>query len=537
SITGDLIRRMITVATSNRVLAVLVGMAITMLIQSSSISTVMVVGLVNAGLMDLVQAIGVILGANIGTTITGWILAVKVGNYGLLFIGLGIFPVLFSKSDRRVAIGEVVLALGLIFLGLQLMSDAFKPLRTNETFLSYLALFDTSSFVGRIGCVVMGCVLTLIIQSSSAMLGITIALASTGSLTFATAAALVLGENIGTTITALLAALNANVPARRAALSHALFNTTGVVIMMFLFTPFIGLVDSLVPGDPDLLVDGGRPNIAAHIAMGHTLFNVTAVLLMLPFIRQFARLVERLVPAPEGVEEHHLRYLGRPGQQSAEVALNMATMEALAMAKSVMQSLNESERYLHGKEHDESAFKEVGRLEELTDMVQKELTSFVCQVMEGKLNNEQSNRAYFLIRAADELESIADYCHAVCRFRKRLHKNKQDFSQAGWDDVFEYFLRVKRLYTMVSELLTDYDAATAEIVPVFAGSLTEYGDELRERHLERMREGSCKPLPALVFSDLVIAMRRMKNHSVNLFEALEYGRGDQEAPTSFPEVA
>jgi phosphate:Na+ symporter len=356
------------------------------------------------------------------------------------------------------------------------------------------------------------------------MLGITIALASTGTLTFPTAVALVLGENIGTTITALLAAVGANLSARRAAVSHALFNVCGVAFMILVFHPFVDFVDSLVPGVPDALSeDMGKPYIAAHIAMAHSLFNVSAVLLMLPFLRWFAKGVERLVPGGTESEQHHFLYLGKPGQLSAEVALNMASTELATMIKEVERIFDKSDRYLRITEHDRALFDEVGRLEEVTDVMQKEITSFVCQTMEGKLNNEQSSKAYFLIRVADELESIADYAHSIVRFRYRLRENGQDFSESGWEDVFECYHRVRRLFDMVSAVVLEYDPDTAETIPVFAQSITDYADELRERHLDRMREGSCKPLPALVFSDIVVAMRRIKNHSVNVFDAVEFG--------------
>ena len=216
SLSGGLIRKAISSVTTNRFLAVIVGLVVTCFVQSSSITTVMVVGLTNAGLMQLSQAIGVILGANIGTTITGWILAVKVGKYGLLLVALGVFPMLFSKNDRISATAKVCVALGLIFFGLEIMSDAFKPLRKDEGFMNLMLSLDAQTLLSILGCVAIGCMMTMIIQSSSAMLGITIALASTGAIPLYTAVALVLGENIGTTITAQFAAIGGSIAARRA---------------------------------------------------------------------------------------------------------------------------------------------------------------------------------------------------------------------------------------------------------------------------------------------------------------------------------
>ena len=522
SLAGDIIRSMINFATSNRVMAVIVGLGITTLIQSSSISTVMVVGLVDAGLMSLTQAIGVILGANIGTTITGWILVVKIGKYGLLLIGLGFFPMLFSKKPRLAASGRAVLALGLIFYGLQLMSGAFKPLRTDESFISFLHLFDTASMFGLLGCIAMGCLLTFVIQSSSAMLGITIALASTGTIDFPTAAALVLGENIGTTITAMLAALGTSIPARRAALSHAIFNLLGVSVMIIIFQPYLQLVDSIVPGVPDALAeDGSKPFIAAHIAMGHTLFNVTATLLMLPFLNYFANFIMRVIPDKSEKETHRLRYLGAPGQVTTAVALNTASMELRHMSEIAAEVFEKSRAYLEALEHDPAQYEKVCKLEAISDNMQEEITNYVCNLMSQRFNAEQASEAYTLIRAADEIESVIDYCQSICQYRKRMFENNLTFSETGWADIFDFFDKVKDLFTLVSKLTAGEDLNLADKVSTSSRALTEHADHLRNLHLDRMREGTCQAMPALAFSDIMVAMRRIKNHSVNLYEALD----------------
>ena len=523
SLAGDLIKKMISAVTSNRLIAVLVGLFVTTLVQSSSITTVMVVGLVNAGLMNLLQAIGVIFGANIGTTITGWILVIKVGKYGLLLIGLGIFPMLFAKNPKHSAIGKTLVALGLIFFGLQHMSGAFKPLRSDPDFISHLALFDANTILSLLGCVFIGCLLTFVIQSSSAMLGITIALASTGTLSYQTAAALVLGENIGTTITALLAAIGTNTIAKRAALSHALFNVLGVCIIILFFHSYVEFVDSIVPFNPDFLgPDGGKPHIAAHIAMGHTLFNVTATLVMLPFLQHLARFVERLIPEKKEKEVHHLTYLGAAGSMTPEIALNMATLELGNLAQMTKKILVLTKDYLSSPENNNEAYEKVFHLEGVSDNIQKEITTFVCQLMEGTLTAEQSAAAYSLIRAADELESIADYAQSLCRYRKRLLRNEQGFSAAAWAELKSYQGGIWNFYDKVSKLMETSDADIESSIISDAQKLNRQADGVRESHLKRLREGSCKALPGLTFSDMIVALRRIKNHTVNLFEATHY---------------
>ena len=530
AISGEFIQKLINYATSNRFVAVLVGLAITTLVQSSSITTVMVVGLVNAGLMQLSQAIGVILGANIGTTITGWILVVKVGKYGLLLIGLGAFPMMFFRNERLAALGRTVVALGLIFYGLQIMSGAFKPLRTHQGFIEFLHVFDTSTMFGLLGCVVIGCVLTFVIQSSSAMLGITIALASTGTIDYSTAAALVLGENIGTTITALLASVGANTLAIRAAISHAIFNLLGVGIMLLIFQPYVAFVDSVVPGVPDFTAaDGSKPYISAHIAMGHTMFNVTATIIMLPFLGVFARLVERIVPERRSAIGHQLQYLGTPGLVATGVTLNMASLELKNMARIVKKIMRRTNRFLVPEKPNGQLLDSIVHLEQVTDNIQKEMTTFVCKVMEGNLTPDQSTEAYSLIRAADELESIADYCQSLCEFRKRLEKSNLDFSEQGWKDVLSYMEHTVKFLNTVVKLIDEPESVQTDEVYRIGDALTINANKVRDSHLKRMSDGSCQALPALVFSDMIVAMRRIKNHTVNLHEAIEYSRHAEHA--------
>ncbi|MCA8944855.1 MAG: Na/Pi cotransporter family protein, partial [Planctomycetes bacterium] len=235
ALASDFIRKLIGWLTNNRAVAMGVGVLLTVIVQSSSVTTVMLVGFINAGLMTLTQAVGVILGANIGTTITGWIIAFKVGKYGLLLVGAGFVPFFFMKSIRWKSIGKVLIALGMVFLGLQFMSGGFKPLSKTNDFQSMLVWFQADSMLSVLACVALGCLLTFIVQSSSAMLAITMSLAAAGQIDYQTAAALVLGENIGTTITMHLAAIGGTIDAKRASYAHIMFNVIGVSVMVIIF--------------------------------------------------------------------------------------------------------------------------------------------------------------------------------------------------------------------------------------------------------------------------------------------------------------
>jgi len=523
SLSGGLIRKAISSVTSNRFLAVIVGLVVTCFVQSSSITTVMVVGLTNAGLMHLTQAIGVILGANIGTTITGWILAVKVGKYGLLLVAIGVFPMLFSKNDRISATAKVLVALGLIFFGLEIMSNAFKPLRSDESFMNLMLTLDAQSLLSILGCVAIGCMMTMIIQSSSAMLGITMALAATGAIPLYTAVALVMGENIGTTITAQFAAIGGSIAARRAAMAHSVFNVLGVFIIISVFSTYVDMIELFVPGLSNFVdADGSRPYIAAHIAMAHTFFNVTATLVMLPFLNHLAKLVTKMIPEKAGAEKGSFKYIGSPGSMPVAMGISMVFEELKRMQEAVHEVLINAEKFLQRDlKGRDSIYREVKKLEDETDVMQHEITSFTVTLMQsGGASTAQSDRAYNYVRAADELESIADYAYSLCSYMKRLDKHELDFSEDGWKDLRAFHREVFAFFTLVCNAFKDEDVSSMRKIYDEANRLNDLADEVRKAHLVRMKEGSCGALPALTFSDMAVALRRIKNHTVNLHEAL-----------------
>ena len=523
SLSGGLIRKAISSVTTNRFLAVIVGLVVTCFVQSSSITTVMVVGLTNAGLMQLSQAIGVILGANIGTTITGWILAVKVGKYGLLLIAIGVFPMLFSKNDRISATAKVLVALGMIFFGLEIMSGAFKPLRSDEGFMNLMLTLDAQSLLSILGCVAIGCVMTMIIQSSSAMLGITIALALTGAIPLYTAVALVMGENIGTTITAQFAAIGGSVASRRAAMAHSVFNVLGVVIIVAIFSTYVDMIERFVPGVSSFVdADGNRPYIAAHIAMAHTFFNVTATIVMLPFLNQLAALVTRIVPEKAGAAKGAFKYLGAPGTIPVAMGISMVFEELKKMQGRVHKALRHAasfaQRDLKGRDR---FYQKVKSIEDETDVMQHEITTFTVSLMQaGGASKTQSDRAYSFVRAADELESIADYAASFCSYVKRLDKHELDFSEEAWKDILNFHQEVFSFFNQVCNAFNNEDVSSTRKIYDEAARLNDLADEVRNAHLERMKDGSCGALPALTFSDMAVALRRIKNHTVNLHEAL-----------------
>jgi len=517
----EAIKRILASFTRNRVMAVLAGIGITVFVQSSTISTVMTVTLVNAGLMELRQAIGVILGANIGTTVTGWIISFQIGKYGLLLIGLGMYPMFAADRAWLNTTGKTLVALGLIFTGLQFMSGAFVPLRTDENFISYLHLFDARSLPSLIACVVLACLLTVLVQSSSAMLGITITLAATGVIDFHTAVALIIGENIGTTITAQLAAIGANTSAVRTARAHAIFNMAGAALIIVIFPWYVEFVDWLVAGEASFQnEDGMRPNIAWHIAVAHTMFNVVNVLVWIPLIGSLTRLVTWLVPQKGEKEIHKLKYLGTRNTMAPEVALQQADLEMDNMVNITREMFEVTKQYVNQPKHDKKMFERINHLEDITDNIEEEMIKFITVTLTGSVSRTQSRRGYGLIRMADEIESIADSLQSFSIYRSRLYKRKEDISEDAWIDIMGYFDEVSAYF---DRLTTARRRGAA--VPVVKGMigearrLNDLADNMRDRHLDRIQRGDCHTVTAQTYSDMFVSLRHIKNHAVNYIEA------------------
>lgn len=513
------IRQAINTLTSNRFIAVIVGLFITCFVQSSSITTVMVIGFVNAGLMELSQAIGVIFGANIGTTITGWIISIKVGKYSLLFIGLGIFPFLFAKNERFQQLGKLLFALGMVFLGLTLMGDAFKPLRSNADFLQLMQYFSADNYLSLIATVSIGCLLTFLVQSSSAMLGITIALAMTSSISFQTALALVLGENIGTTITAILASIGANTSAKRASAAHALFNVLGVIVIVSIFWPYKNFIESIVSHSADFIdSDGQKPYIAAHIAAGHTFFNVANVLLFLPFTKVLEKIIVKLIPDKKYKEQKKLEFFGSISITSPVLAISQARAELIKMSHIVKDIFENTNKYLNEQE-DQKNFEHINKYEHITDKIQMEIMIFLGKVMESRLTAEETNRIKSILRMADELESIADYCASIAKYSQRSYKENFKFDEDTKKELLSISQQCFELFESLRHKIEILDELDKNKLMQEWNDFNSAADKLKETHLNRISEGKFPPVANLTLSDIIVSFRRIKNHTVNLAEA------------------
>ena len=431
TVAGSSLRRMISAVTTNRFLATVVGTIVTCVVQSSSITTVMVVGFVNSGLMQLTQAIGVILGANIGTTITGWILVLKIGKYGLPLLGCGAFGYLFSKGDRWRYWAMVFMGIGMVFFGLEIMKDACKIIKENPEFEVWFQRFNADTYFGVLQCALAGCVLTMMVQSSSATLGITISLAFQGIISYETAAALVLGENIGTTITAILASLGATTVARRAAYFHVIFNMLGVLWITALFQPYIALVQSIIGVDVHEVVmrDGVQtfPNSTPAIAATHTIFNVVNTLIFLPFVPIFSRFLTWLVPAKEFKEKARLTDLDVRILDTPTMAIEQSRKEIEKMGTRCSEMLDWFGDLLQADDPDRKVGDKLQQRENELDLMHDEVASFVTHLLSGNVPHTIADEGRRQLRMADEYESVSDYVAHLDTFDRKLRRDGHRF--------------------------------------------------------------------------------------------------------------
>lgn len=524
AVAGTRLRKWIGSVTDNRLMAVAVGTLVTCVVQSSSITTVMVVGFVNAGLMNLMQAVGVIFGANIGTTITGWILAIKIGKYGLYIIGVFALIFLFSRRERLRFTGMAIMGIGMIFFGLELMSDGFKPLRGMPEFVEWFHAFQADTYWGVLKCALAGCVLTAVIQSSSATLGITMGLASTGVIGFESAAALVLGENIGTTITAFLASLGTGTNARRAAYAHITFNVLGVLWITALFPYYLDIIRHLLHTDPNASVIGADglasfPHVIPAIALVHTGFNVTNTLLFLPLMGVLTRVITRLVPDKQIKETPHLTYLDFHLVDGPALAVVQSRKEIVVMAEVVGKMLSGLREIIEAPGENEALERKIFQREDRLDIMQREVTVFLSQVVAGQVAHDVAGEAQKQLRLADEYESISDYITGVLKKNIKLRKKGLSFTEEGRTEILNLHDHVAGY---INRITTAVQADESDIM-TFAHSeglrIHSLMKIYRRQHLERLAREQANPLASLVFTDILNDYRRMKDHALNIAES------------------
>ena len=511
---GQRLKKILALLTTNRVVAILMGMLVTMLVQSSSVSTVMTIGFVNASLLTLKQALGVISGANIGTTITGWILVLNIGKYGLPMVGAGAILYMFLKGEKAKTRALTFMGLGMIFLGLQLMSNGLKPVRSMPEFVRLFSLFSADSYFGVLKVAFVGALITAIVQSSSATLGITITLAVQGLIDYPTAVALVLGENVGTTITAFLATLNANANAKRAAYAHTIINTIGVIWVTGIFPYYLDFLSNF--GSPET-------NITMAIATAHTMFNVSNVIIFTPFIGILADFLTKIVKDDEKTSER-ITHIDELMLKTPSVVVGQTKTEVLTMGKNISEMFSTlKDIYQSNRSISEDEVKRMRKIEDDLDIYQKEITTANFIILNNKnitdnLKIDTKNN----LEVCDEYETISDYLMRIISSLKRLQDNSIPLTEEEKNTLSTMNKDTEELFRNIN---TAYATKNKEMMIRSiekANAITENYRIAKDKHLVN---AGCHETPIAMlttsYMDTLNYYRRVRDHIYNIIEGFE----------------
>lgn len=524
AVAGNSLRRLIGAVTGNRFLAIAVGAIVTCVVQSSSITTVMVVGFVNSGVMGLTQAIGVIMGANIGTTITGWILVLKVGKYGLPLLGAAAFVYLFSKRDRWRYGAMAIMGIGMVFFGLELMKDACSIIKETPDFEAWFRTFQADSYWGVLKCALAGCVLTTLVQSSSATLGITISLAFQGVISYETAAALVLGENIGTTITAILASLGATSNARRAAYFHVIFNLVGVLWITFIFSWYIDIIQWFFIADATkaVVVEGKEtfPVTTLLIATTHSIFNIANTLLFLPFVATFSRLLERVVLAREFKEKPRLSDLDIRMLETPLLAIEQSRKEIQRMGDGCWKMLGWLAELREQDDPDRDLANRLQQREQVLDLIQDEISAYITNLLSGSVPHAVADEARLQLRMADEYESVSDYIANLDEFDRKLRRDGHRFSAGHRVALYDLNGHLSEYLAAINTALAHGNRNVLVETSPTAKRIKNQIKQFRRTHLEELSGGSIAPLISVAYLAALNAYSRVLDHSQNIAESI-----------------
>jgi len=499
---GQRMRRLLEMLTSNPVLGVLLGAFVTAVIQSSSATTVMVVGFVNAGLMTLPQAVGVIMGANIGTTFTAQLIAFRLTEYSLPAIAVGAAAYLFSSRRWVKYLGQVALGFGLLFLGMELMKEGMEPLRHQPKFVQMMLDLGVHPLYG----LAAGIGLTALVQSSSATIGILQGLAAQGLITLKAALPILFGDNIGTTVTALLASIGTGITARRAAVTHLVFNLVGT----FVFLALAPVVTSIVLQSS---VDPVR-----QIANAHTLFNVSNTLLQLPFVAAMVWLVKYLVPGQESALQPGPKYLERRLLATPDAALEQAGRETQRMAQLAEETLDDAVRAFSSR--DMRLIREALDKERVINDLEKEITRYLVELSRRSLTDHQSNALNALLNQINDIERVGDHAENIAELAEIRIENNLPFTELAMGDFFQMYDRIMTIYRNACQAMNTGDKPLAREVMKQEDSIDAVEKDLRERHIRRLNGGVCYPESGVVFLDILSNFERIADHASSIAHIL-----------------
>ncbi|MCF2611985.1 MULTISPECIES: Na/Pi cotransporter family protein [Fusobacterium] len=510
-IAGKRLKKVLTVITKNRFLAIGAGIFTTMLVQSSSVSTVMAIGFVNASLLTLNQALGLILGANIGTTVTGWLLALDMGKFGLPIAGVGAIAYMFSKNEKLKIKASTLLGLGLIFFGLQLMSDGLKPIRSMPEFIELFSLFTADSYFGALKAALVGALITSIVQSSAATLGITITLATQGLISYPTAVALVLGENVGTTITAFLASFGANSNAKRAAYAHTIINIVGVCWAISIFPFYLKFLNFVA--NPEV-------NINLAIATAHTMFNIINVILFIPFVNQLGRFLCKIVK-DDGKEVIKVTKLDKLMVKTPSVVIGQSTQEVINMNTEIKGMLDILSAFFddNNKNHlTADKLQELQVIEERMDLYQKEITDINYMILSTDMSDDMKDDTRKNIEICDEYETISDYGVRIGKVLNKFEESEIKLTENERTRLRKLNRDIVNLYELINVGYKNKDKTIFAIANEKANIILKEFRKGRETHLENVSKIGISVTQSIGYMDILNYYRRLRDHIVNIIE-------------------
>ena len=524
---GDSLRRILTAMTTNRVTGVLTGVLITALIQSSSATTVMVVSFVNAGLLTLTQSIGVIMGANIGTTVTAWLISalgfkVDIAAFSLPLLAFGV-PLLFSGKSSRKSVGEFIFGFSFLFMGLQALKANAPDLGANPEMLAFVQNYADMGFFSIILFLFIGAILTMIVQASAATMAITLIMCANGWIDYQLGVALVLGENIGTTITANLAALTGNTQARRAALAHLAFNIFGVIWVLILFYPFTNAVSWFVTN----VMRISDPSVAVSfkLAAFHTAFNISNTFVMIWFVGLIEKTVCFLIKGKKDEdEEYRLRYITGGMLSTAELSILQARKEITLFAERTGRMLDMVKALFYEKNEDAflKTYSRVEKYESISDRMEIEIANYLTCVAEGRLSSEGKEEIRIMLRAVSEIESIADSCNNMARSIKRRNEFKSIFTDEQNHNVDQMLaLTEKALHRMI-EILKKSELVRDDVNPSYniENEINNYRNQLKIHNVEDINNKKYQYQDGVYYMDIIGEAEKLGDYVLNVVQAV-----------------
>ena len=522
---GDSLRRILTAMTTNRVTGVLTGVLITALIQSSSATTVMVVSFVNAGLLTLTQSIGVIMGANIGTTVTAWLISalgfkVDIAAFALPLLAFGI-PLLFSGKSSRKSVGEFIFGFSFLFMGLSYLKANAPDLNANPEMLAFVQNYTDMGFFSILLFLFIGTILTMIVQASAATMAITLIMCANGWISLELGAALVLGENIGTTITANLAALTANTQAKRAALAHFVFNVFGVIWVLIIFHPFMQMVNWVV----DTFFQSSDPEVAISYKLSafHSIFNICNVCILIWGVKLIERTVCALIHPKEEDEEPRLRFITGGMLSTAELSILQARKEIHLFAERTHRMFGMVQDLLHTEKDDDfnKLFSRIEKYENISDNMELEIANYLNQVSEGRLSSESKLQIRAMLREVTEIESIGDSCYNLARTINRKRQTNQDFTEKQYEHI--HFM-MKLTNDALAQMIVVVEKPEHQSIDInksfnIENEINNYRNQLKNQNILDVNNKEYDYQMGVYYMDIIAECEKLGDYVVNVVEA------------------